>query len=136
MEKAHQFEILLLGIIYDPEKKKILIGRRENDPDVPALTWCFPGGRLKNDEEVGEAFKKRIKETTNLEVANLGSVFSKVYPEKKDLFSIYFLCEIRNGDAKAQEDFKELKWVNPEELETNFTTSFHSRLKEYILNLK
>ncbi len=136
MEDKNEFNIILLGIIFDPEKKKILIGRRENDPYVPKLTWCFPGGRLRKGEDVSDAFKDRIKETTGVDVANLGSVFSKTYPEKEDLFAIYFLCEIRSGEPKASGDLKELKWVDPEELEEYFTTSFHKRLKEYILNLK
>jgi len=136
MEKMDEFNIVLLGIIYNPENKKILIGRRENDPHLPELAWSFPGGRLRKGEKLGDAFKERVKEKTNLEVANLGSIFSKVYPEKDDLVAIYFLCEIRNGEEKAQQDFVELKWVSPEEIESHFTTSFHPHLKEYILNLK
>jgi len=136
MENTPSFSIILLGIIYDPEKKKILIGRRENDPDIPKLSWVFPGGRLKVGEDVGKAFKDRIKENTGLEVGNLGSVFSKTYPEKNDLFAIYFLCEVRKGKEKTGGEITELKWVNPEDLEKNFTTSFHPRLKEYIINLK
>ena len=38
MEKADKFEVILLGIIFDPKTKKILIGRRENDPDIPELS--------------------------------------------------------------------------------------------------
>jgi len=136
MEKTGEFNIVLLGIIYNPENKKILIGRRENDPYLPELSWSFPGGRLRRGEELGGAFKKRVKEKTGLEVANLGSIFSKVYPEKDNLVAIYFLSEIRNGEEKAQQDFVELKWVSPEEIEGYFKTSFHSRLKEYMLNLK
>lgn len=136
MDDLNDFKVILLGIIYDPEKKKILIGRRENDPYFPGLSWVFPGGRLNQGEDVGKAFKDRIRETTGLEVGNLGSVFTKNYPDKEGLISVHFLCEIREGEPKANGKIKELKWVDPEELETYFTTSFHSRLKEYIINLK
>lgn len=136
MEELDEFNVILLGIIYDPSTKKILIGKRENDPYVSELSWVFPGGRLNSGEDVGEAIKKRIKEKTGLVIENLGAVFSKVYPEKKKLLSIYFLCEVVSGEEKAGTDFKELKWVKPEELEEHFTTSFHQHLKEYILNLK
>ncbi len=136
MEKMQSFNIILLGVIYDPAKKKILIGRRENDPYIPKLSWVFPGGQLKKGKDVSKAFKEQIKQTTGLEVGNLGSIFSKTYPEKKDLFAIYFLCEVRRGKQKAGGDLKELKWVKPEELEKYFTTSFHPYLREYILNLK
>ena len=136
MKEMDEFNVVLLGIIYDPSTKKILIGRRENDPYVSELSWVFPGGRLNSGEDMEEAIKKRIKEKTGLAIENLGAVFSKVYPEKKELLSIYFLCEVVSGEEKAGTDFKELKWVKPEELEKHFTTSFHQHLKEYILNLK
>jgi len=131
-----EFSVILLGIIFDPKTKKILIGRRENDPFIPKLTWCFPGGKLVPEEDMDKILKKKIKEKTGYEVKNLGAIFSKTYPEKKDFLAIYFLCEVFKGKEKAGDDLVELKWVKPEELEKHFTTSFHSRLKEYILSLK
>lgn len=136
MEKLDDFNVIVLGIIFDPKKKKILIGRREKDPYVPKLTWGFPGGRLNNGEDVDKALKNTIKDKTNLKVENLGSVFSRVFPDKKNFFLVYFLCEATGGKEKAGDGFEELKWVSPEELQKYFTTSFHPHLKEYIMNLK
>ena len=130
------FLINTLGIIFDPKTKKILIGKRENDPYIKELGWCFPGGIPNYDEELEEALKKEIKNKTGLDVESLGAVFAKIYPEKKEFLSIYYLCETLGGEEKAGEKFVELKWVNPEELEKYFTTSFHPKLKEYIINLK
>ncbi|MDP3986702.1 MAG: NUDIX domain-containing protein [Nanoarchaeota archaeon] len=136
MEKKEEFQVALLGIIFDPEKKKILIGRREKDPHIPELTWSFPGGRITPGEDVEETLKERIKKKTGLEIENLGSVYSRIPPEKKDLLLIYFLCEVTGGKEEKADDLLELKWVDPEELEEHFTTSFHPHVKEYILNLK
>jgi len=130
-----KFDIVLLGIVFDPKNRKILIGRRENDHQIENITWCFPGGRVKTEEEMEDILKNRIKLKTGLKVANLGSVYSRIFPEQKILL-IYFLCEVIGGKEKPLADFVELKWVRPEELETHFTTSFHPHLKEYILNLK
>jgi len=80
--------------------------------------------------------KEAIKAKTGYGIKNLGAIFSKVYPEQKDLMTVYFLCEVFEGEEKVAGDLVELKWVNPEELEKQFTTSFHPRLKEYIINLK
>ena len=129
------FEVILLGIIFDPKTRKILVGRRENDKDVPELTWGFPEGRLNTNEDMDRILKSRIQQKTGLIIKNLGAVFSKTYPEKKNLVGIYFLCEAVSGNAKAGNDFKELKWVKPTELENLFATSFHPRLKEYLMNL-
>lgn len=131
-----KFNIVLLGVIFDPNKKRILIGRREKDPYIEKLTWCFPGGRLNYGEDLEETLKKRIKEKTGLKIENLGAIFSKVYPEKEGLLAIYFLCEVISGKEKPADDLIELKWVKPEELENYFTTSFHPHMKEYVLNLK
>jgi len=131
-----QFEVILLGIIYDPSKKKILLGKRENDPYIKKLTWCFPGGSLHLKEDISKTLKKKIKEKTGYEVKNLGTIFAKVYPEKGNLLAVYFLTEIFKGKEKVGDDFVELKWVKPEEVEKHFTTSFHPALKEYIMNLR
>ena len=131
----NQFSVIVLGIIFDPKERKILIGRREDDPYIPRLTWCFPGGRLAKDGEINKTLKEKIKEETGLEVKNLGSVFAKTYEEKRDLVAIYFLCEAIKGKIKAGGKIKELKWVKSKEIEKYFTTSFHPRLKEYLLNI-
>lgn len=131
-----QFNVILLAIIFDPAKKKILIARREGDKDIKNLTWQFPEGRLRHGSDIDELIKRKVKEKTGLDVKNLGSVFLKVYPEKENLLGIYLLCEVFSGEEKPADDFVELKWVSPEELENHFTTSFHPHLKEYIMNLK
>jgi ADP-ribose pyrophosphatase YjhB (NUDIX family) len=138
MENDDKFNVVVLGIIYNPETKKILIGRRENDPTIKDLSWCFPGGRLNvGQEDIDKTLKKRIKDTTGYEVKNLGSIFSRITEEKRDLLLVYFLCETFEGEEKVDgEKLKELKWVEPKELETYFKTSFNTRLKEYIMNLQ
>ncbi len=137
MEKKDiYFKVFFAGVIFDPAKRKILIGRKESDSYLPGLTWCFPGGKLKHGDDIDKILKKQIKAETGYSIKNLGTIFSKVYPEQKDLMTVYFLCEIFKGKQKIGGDLVELKWVDPEELEKHFTTSFHPRLKEYIINLK
>jgi len=131
-----QFSVAVLGIIFDPKNKKILIGRRENDPLLPNLSWCFPGGSAVPGEDVDKTLKDSVKEKTGLIIKNLGAIFSKTYPEKENLLGVYFLCESFEGEENAGGSFKELKWVDPEELENYFTTSFHKKLKEFLLELK
>ena len=122
MEKGI-FTVVALAIIFDPKKRKILIGKRENDPYVEDLSWVFPGGRLKLKETEEQTIKRKVKEQTGLEIENLGTVFSRIFPEKNDFFLIYNLCELVGGKEKAGGDIKELKWVNPDELQDYFTTS-------------
>jgi 8-oxo-dGTP diphosphatase len=130
------FVVIVLGIIFDTTTKKILIGKRIKDPYIKELTWAFPGGKPEYGEDLDEAVEREVKEETNLDVASLGPIFAKTYPEKKEFLSIYYLCEVKNGKEVAGEDFVELKWVKPEELGKYFKTSFHPKLKEYLLGLK
>ena len=132
-EKA--FLVRVLGIVFDPKTKKILIGRRENDPNVEKLKWSFPGGRPEHDEKLEEGLKREVKEKTGLSVESIGVIFARIFSEENRFLNIYYLCEAVGGEEKAGEKFKEIKWVNPEELEKYFTTSFHPKLKEYILGL-
>lgn len=134
-KEINHFQVIVLGIIFDPKERKILIGKREKDPYMPKLTWSFPGGRLTKDGEINKTLKERILEETGLEVKNLGAVFSKTYEEKRDLLAVYFLCEALKGKLKAGGKIKELKWVKPAELEKHFQVSFHPRLKEYLMNI-
>ena len=134
--KINNFQVIILGIIFDPKERKILIGRRENDPFIPDLTWGFPGGKLTSDGEINKTLKEKIRQQTGLEVKNLGAVFSKTYEEKRDLLAVYFLCEALNGKPKAGGRLKEIKWVKPLEVEKYFKTSFHPRLREYFVHLE
>lgn len=132
------FKVILLGIIFNPKTKKVLIGKRENDPYVSKLGWSFPSGRVKNGESVEETLKNKIREKTGFEVASLGSILAttRVPSEKNDLFLVYFLCEVIGGKEKVSQDFTETKWVAPHELIKYFTTSMHPKLKEYLEELE
>ena len=134
-ENLPQFGVVGLAVIFDTSKKRILIGRKENDPYIKELTWVFPGGRANHKEDIDKSLKKAVKEKTGYGVKNLGAIFAKTYPEKPNLLSVYFFCECIEGKEKMGGDFKELKWVKPKEIEKYFTTSYHPKLKEFINNL-
>lgn len=127
--------VTTLGVIFDTNTRKILIGRRINDPYLKN-TWCFPGARLEFGKDLEISLEDVVKRKTNLDVKNLGSVFSRILEEDKKFLLIYYLCEVIGGEKKPSEEFAELKWVDPEELESHFNSSFDPRLKEYILSLK
>ncbi|MBC7943346.1 NUDIX hydrolase [Candidatus Saccharibacteria bacterium] len=132
------FLVNLLGIIYNPNTKMILIGRRVNDPNLKDLSWVFPGGRpdYKNDLEFNVAHE--IKENTGLDVGVKNIVFSKTYPEKREFLSIYYYCELESIDAKEQPigNLKEFKWIKPTDVTEYFTTSIHPKVLEYLKTLE
>jgi ADP-ribose pyrophosphatase YjhB (NUDIX family) len=129
------FLVNVLGIIYNPKTKKILIGRRENDPILKELSWCFPGGRPGYKEELEAYLKHEIKIKTNLDVEIIKLIFAKTYPENRQLLSIYYHCEPISGKEKPGEKLHELKWINPKLAQIYFTTSLHPKLAEYLNSL-
>lgn len=129
------FLVNVLGVIYNPKEKKILIGRREKDPYLKELTWCFPGGRPSYKEDLEFYLKKEVKIKTNLNINIKKIIFAKTYPEKREFLSLYYLCEVKNGKEKAGEKFKEIKWIKPLAVEKYFTTSIHPKLLEYFKTL-
>ena len=129
------FFINVLGIVFDTKTRKILIGRRENDPNIKDLTWSFPGGSPAHDVDLEIGVEILVRKKTGLKVKNLGCVFARIYKENNKHLLIYYLCEVVGGKENPIDDLLELKWVRPDELEKHFTTSFDKRLKEYIMNL-
>ena len=129
------FIVNVLGIVYDKGNKKILIGKRVNDPNIKELTWCFPGGRPDYDEDLEFYLKLKVKKKTNLDIDVKDIIFAKTYPENRKFLSIYYLCEAETGAEKASDKFVELKWVNPIEVKDYFTTSLHNTLFEYLKTL-
>jgi ADP-ribose pyrophosphatase YjhB (NUDIX family) len=130
------FFVNTLGIIFDPANKKFLIARRENDPHFDDLKWTFPGGRPSYGKDLEESFEEVVQRRTGLKVKSLGPVFSRLFKEDDHVLLIYYLCEAIGGEVKLTEEYSESKWVDADELEEHFTTSFDPRLKEFIENLR
>ena len=130
------FLVNTLGVIFDPANKKFLIARRENDEHFKDLGWVFPGGRPSYDDDLEMSFERVIEKRTGLRVKSLGPVFSRLFEENSKVLLIYYLCEAVGGEAGESDEYVEFKWVNADELEAHFTTSFDPRLKEFIENLR
>ena len=130
------FLVNVLGIVYNPKTRKILIARVQNDPYVKGLIWRFPGGRPIYEKGLESSLEYHIKIKTGLDVEILKLVFAKTYPEKQEFLSIYYLCEPVGGKEKSGEGFLEMRWVNPSEVARYFTTSLHPKLLEYLKTLE
>jgi len=130
------FLVNLLGIVYNPETKMILIGKRENDPYLKELSWSFPGGRPAYKNELEDYLKIEIKKKTNLDVSIEKIIFAKTYPGNREFLSIYYLCKVESGEEKAGEKFTEIKWVKPTNVQKYFTTSLHKNLLDYLKTLE
>jgi len=134
--QTKQFIVTLLGIVYNPKTKMIIIGKRENDPNIKKLSWCFPGGASSYTKDLEDNLIKEIKKKTNLLVKVKNVIFAKTYPENRKVLSIYFYCETSTYNAKAGDRFREVKWVKPLEVKKYFTTSLHKKVVDFLKTLK
>ena len=110
------FSVICLGIIYDPKNKKILIGHRANDPDIPALSWCFPGGRPEYNEELETTVKREIKEETGLDVEIVKFLDKFIYLADggtRKSICYNFLCKMKdpNQKIKLSNEHDSYRWI-------------------------
>ncbi|MCX6807490.1 MAG: NUDIX hydrolase [Patescibacteria group bacterium] len=130
------FLVAVLGIVYDPHTKKILIGKRNDDPYVKGLSWCFPGGRPSYDDDLEASLQNMIKIKTGLKTKVERFIFARHYPENPEILAIYYLCSVgAKTDAQAQDSFVEVKWVKPTDVRDYFTTSLHPQIWEFLQSL-
>jgi ADP-ribose pyrophosphatase YjhB (NUDIX family) len=121
------FKVVLVGILFNPEKREILIGKNEGDK-----IYTFLEGNLNQGEDLDVGLKRVTKEKTGYKIHNLGAVYADNSLEDKEILKLYFLCEATEGEEKAGEKVDELKWINPCKAEEIMNIQFPSRLKEYM----
>ena len=130
------FLVNVLGIVYDKKSKKILIGKRENDPFTKELAWCFPGGRPAYGKSLEEALNDEVRKKASVEIRVKKIVYARPFPEKKEFLLVYYYCEFKKGTAKAGDKITELKWVRPSEVKKYFTTSIADEVLDFLQKLK
>lgn len=126
--KSEKFYVKVIGVVFDPHRKKILIGKNKGDK-----YYSFVDGKLNHDKELNESLKKIIKEKTGYYISNLGSIFAGI--KKKEELAIYFLCEIKEGKEDLGRGVKEIKWVKADEIEDFINEKLPGKLMEYIKNI-
>jgi len=126
----NQFKVKIIGILFNPSARKILIGRNKGENSL-----SFLEGELKYNEELDVGLKRAAKEKTGYKVHNLGAVYAENMLKKKDELRLYFLCEATEGKEKPGPKVAELKWISPKEIEKSIKQKLPTRLRGYVFNL-
>jgi ADP-ribose pyrophosphatase YjhB (NUDIX family) len=127
---ANKFRVKIIGILFSPKARKILIGKNKGDKDL-----SFLEGELKYNEELDVCLKRVAKEKTGYVIHNLGAVYAENMVKNKDELRLYFLCEATEGKEKPGKDVEELKWISPKKIESFIKQKLPTRLKGYICSL-
>jgi len=97
--------------------KKVLLGRRKNEPYKGY--WDVPGGFMEAKETPEEALKREMKEELSVDIIidDLIGFFPDTYGEKGvPTINIFYFAKIKKGRLKAATDMAELKWFDLKKL--------------------
>ncbi|HIG94736.1 MAG: NUDIX hydrolase [archaeon GW2011_AR13] len=126
-----RFDVKLIGIIFNPQKRLIMLIKRKTKD-----AYTFLDGPLTYKDELDVKLKTYSKEKTGYNIKNLGAVYARNCLEKENRLHLYFLCEIASGKENKAQDIEEIKWVKPSQVEKYLKEKLPPRLKEYIINLE
>lgn len=83
---------------------KLLVSERPEGKPYSGY-WEFPGGKVENDEEPGEAIKRELREELGIEVLSAEPWFQHLhaYPDKTVLLDLWRINEFR-GEPQSLEN--------------------------------
>jgi 8-oxo-dGTP diphosphatase len=122
-----QFTIGAFGIIFDEQKRVLLVHRRDYD------LWNLPGGTLEVFESPINAVIREVKEETGLEVevSKLLGIYNK---ENKNDIVFSFLCEVISGKITLNDEADKIEYFEVGKLPANTVPKQVERIKDALLN--
>jgi len=126
------FIVKIIGIIFDPKERKILVGKNKGDEK-----YTFLEGDLNHGEDLDKCLKRTTSEKTGFIIHNLGAVYARNYLKKeKQLLELFFLCEATEGKENLGLNVQEIIWIKPSKVEETIDEKLPSNLREYVINLE
>ena len=123
------------AIIFDPQREKVLLTRREDNNQ-----WCLPGGGMEPGESASEACIREVEEETGLEVAikRLIGIYTTpheliVYRDgnKFQLVALCFEAEIVGGELRLSCETTEYGYFSYQEIqELDLLLNHRQRIKD------
>lgn len=122
-----QFIIGVFGIIFDEQKRVLLVHRRDYD------LWNLPGGTLEDFESPANAVNREVKEETGLEVevVKLLGVYNK---ENKNDIVFSFLCKVVGGEITLNDEADKIEYFEIDKLPANTVPKQVERIKDALSN--
>ena len=122
-----QFSIGAFGIIFDEQKRVLLVHRRDYD------LWNLPGGTTEDRESPMDTVKREVNEETGfgVEVLKLLGVYSKA---DKNNIVFSFLCKVISGKITLNDEADKIEYFEVDKLPVNTVPKQVERIKDALLN--
>ncbi len=108
---------LVVAAVIEREDRRLLIGQRRRG-DSSALKWEFPGGKVREGEQLEEALGRELREELGVTLAKsreIGQVRHKYANTPEELEIHFFAAAIVEKEIHARA-FEQVAWVLPKEL--------------------
>ena len=127
MKTKTQFIIGAFGIIFNEQKRILLVHRRDYD------LWNLPGGGLEDFESPTNAVKREVKEETGLkvEISRLLGVYNK---KNKNGMAFTFLCKVIGGKITLNDEADRIEYFEIDKLPENTVPKHVERIKDALLD--
>jgi 8-oxo-dGTP diphosphatase len=107
----------VVAAVIERGDRRLLIGQRRRGDSSP-LKWEFPGGKVRNGEELEAALARELEEELGLrlvrsrEIAQVRHQYAN-YPEELEIH--FFAVNVLDGEMTPR-SFEQVAWVLPKEL--------------------
>jgi len=109
-----------VGALIERDGRYLLI-KRGNEPSKGK--WSIPGGKVELGESLTEAVKREVMEECHvqIEIMKIFNVMDRILKDDSGAIKYHFVlidyyAKYVSGEARAQSDADEMKWVTAEEM--------------------
>jgi 8-oxo-dGTP diphosphatase len=107
----------VVAAVIERADRRLLIGQRRRE-DTSPLKWEFPGGKVRNGEELQAALARELQEelrATLVKSREFASVQHQ-YADKAEILEIHFFAAQIAEAEVVPLTFEQVRWVLPKEL--------------------
>lgn len=112
--KTKPYGMTVRAIIADDAGRMLLLRRAEQSRNFVG-EWEFPGGKMDDGENVGEALCREVREETGLEIGidRVACVTEFEMPHIR-VAMLCFYAQQMSGELRLSEEHDEFAWVAPD----------------------
>lgn len=118
--KKNKLHIVSVVAVIRNNAGKYLVLKRNGREIAYPNKWTFPGGKVENNDTIGETLIKEVKEETGLSLRP-GKILLKdksfIRPDGQTTKVLSYLCIVENdGPVQLANDFTDYKWISYSDL--------------------